>query len=138
MKLEMIFIGALTFGIIFVVMLGLYSEGLINYGVTANTDDTFGKMTSNMKQIYDYQDSVKSNIQGGTVSEEDAVDEMVSGGYKGIRNNPFTALTVATNASMTLAQETGFLSAPIVGYLVTIAIITAIFAVVALIFRFNS
>ena len=137
MKLEMMFIGALIFGLVFVVGLGIYGEGLSEYDVSVDTNSTFGQMTHNLKRIYDIQDSTKDQIQGGEVTDADAVDEMIKGGYTGVRSNPFTALTVAANASMTLGKETGFVSAPIIGFFMAVLSILVLFAIIALIFRFQ-
>lgn len=138
MKLENIFIGAVLFGLVFITGLQIYGEGLSRYDVEADTDSTFGKMSYNLKAIYDYQDDVKEKIQGGKVTDAQAVDEMVKGGYTGIRNNPFTAIEVATNATMTLAQETGYVSPELVGFFMTVFSLLVVFAIIQLIFRFRS
>lgn len=137
-KLEYLFIGVLLFGLVFVLGLGFLTEALSFYNVQADTSTTFGKMTYNLKAIYDYQDSMKEKIQGGTVTDESAVDEMVKGGYTGTRTGPFNALTIAGNATMTLAQEVGFIDPNILSFLMTIFSIFVLFAIIALIFRFRT
>lgn len=137
MKIEMMFIGAIFFGLAFVVGLGFLGDGLSNYNVDADTSSTFGKMSNDIKQIYDYQDSMKEQIQGGVVTDSDAVDQMLRGGYTSIRGNPFDAVSVAGNASMNLAKETGFLPADIIFFLMTTMAILLLFAIIALIFKFE-
>lgn len=137
MKLEMMFIGALLFGLVFVAGLNIYGEALSNYNVDVDTSNTFGKMSNNLQSIYDYQKNMKEDIQGGSVTDENAVDDMVSGGYKAIRTNPVSALTVATNASMVFAQETGVVDEYFVAFFVTVLAILVIFAIIAIIFKFE-
>jgi len=136
-KIEMMFIGVLLFGLVWILCLNIYADGLSNYNVDVDTDSTFGKMGSNLKQIYDIQDSMKTQIEGGEVSDEDAVDEMIKGGYTSIRSGPFSALKVATNATMVLAQETGFISSPIISFFMAVMIVLILFAILALIFKFR-
>ncbi|GAJ20474.1 unnamed protein product, partial [marine sediment metagenome] len=89
----------------------------------------------NLKEIYDAQESMKDLVQGGTVTDESAVDEMIKGGYTGIRSGPFSALYVTTNATMVLAQETGFVSAPVIAFFITVISVLIIFAILALILQ---
>ena len=137
MKLEMMFIGALAFGLVFIVFLGIYAESLDEYGVEVDTSTTFGKMSSNIQQLQTIQGNMKDEREGGAVTDENAVDDMIAGGYKAIRTNPFKAVTIAANASMTLAQETNFLTPEIISFLMyTIGILT-LFALIAIIFKFT-
>lgn len=137
MKLEMMFIGALAFGLVFVVFLGIYAEGLDEYNVEVDTSTTFGKMGYNIQQLQSIQGNMRGEIEGGAVTDENAVDDMIAGGYKAIRTNPFKAVTIATNASMTLAQETGFLSPDIIFFLTAVIGILTLFALIAIIFKFT-
>lgn len=138
MKLEMMFIGALSFGLVFVLYLGVYAEGLVNYDVDVDTSTSFGKLSYNAKQIQEYQDNVRASLQGGTVTDEDAVDAMVRGGYAGIRNNPFSSLSIAGNATETLLQEYQFVPAPVISFILLVISILVVFAIIALIFRFRT
>lgn len=138
MKLEMMFIGGLLFGLVFALGAGILGEGLSRYNIDSDTSTTFGKMSYSLKSVYDYQDNVKDKLQGGEVTDQDAVDQMIKGGYIGVRSSPFNALTVATNASMHLAQETGFVDAKIIGFLIFVMITLVTFAIVAIIFKFET
>jgi len=138
MKLEMAFIGALLFGLIFVTGLNLYGEGLSNYDKDIDTSSTWGKMSYNLKGVYDFQNDAKDKLQGGVVTDESAVDEMVKGGYTGIRANPFFAMSVAANATQTLAQETGYISPEVLSWGMAVFSILVIFSIIALVFRFRS
>jgi hypothetical protein len=138
MKLEMAFIGALLFGLVFVAGLNLYGEGLSKYNKDIDTSSTFGKMSYNLQGVYDFQQDSKDKLQGGIVTDESAVDEMVKGGYTGIRANPFFAMSVAANATQTLAQETGYVSPEILGWAMAVLSILIVFSIMALVFRFRS
>lgn len=137
MKLEMMFIGALFLGLIMITGSTIIGEGLSRYNVESDTTTTFGRVSYSLKSVYDYQDSMKENIQGGDVTDQDAVDQMLAGGYTSIRNQPFNALTAATNTTMILAMESGFISADIIGFFIAVISILVLFAIIALIFKFE-
>jgi len=136
MKLEMLMIGAVLFGLVFVLGVDIYSDMLSKYKVDIDTSTTFGKMSYNAKQIKDYESNMRSNIQGGIVTEENAVDDMIAGGYRAIQNNPYGAIDVAANATQTLMQETGMVPASVVSFLLLTLTILTTFAIIALVFRF--
>lgn len=137
MKIEMMIIGAVLFGLVFVLGVGFYGEMLSNYDVDVDTSSTFGKISYNAKQIYDYESSMRNDIQGGAVTDTNAVDDMVEGGYSAIKNNPFGALGIAANATETLMMEKDMIPAPAISFiLLTLSILTT-FAIIGLIFRFE-
>ena len=137
MKIEMMMIGAVLFGLVFILGLDVYSTMLSNYDVNVDTASTFGKMSSNAKQIKDEAESMRGSIQGGSVTEDNAVDGMVLGGYSAIRNNPFTAIGVASNATQTLMLENHMVPAEAVVFLMLVLSILTVFAIIALIFKFE-
>lgn len=137
MKLEMMFIGALFLGLVMITGSAVIGEGLSRYNVESDTTTTFGKVSYSLKNVYDYQDSMKENIQGGDVTDQNAVDQMLAGGYTSIRNQPFNALTAATNTTMLLAMESGFVNANIIGFFIAVISILVLFAIIALIFKFE-
>ena len=141
MKLEMFIIAFAAFGLIFLLGLGIYSEGLNVYNVDVDTSSSFGKISSNVKQLYGYNIDTKDKLTGGTVSDTDAVDEMIAGGYKGIRTSPFRSLSIATNITQTLVTETpmsGMVSPFIIQFLLLTLTVLVIFAIIYLIFRFQA
>lgn len=138
LKLEMMFIGVLIFGVIFAVGLNIYSEALSSYNVEDNTDSTFGKMKTNLRAVYEYQDDMKGKIQGDDVTSDDAVDDMVKGGYSSVRVMPFQTISTAANATMILGSELGFVDPLWMGFFLTILSILVITAIIALIFRFRT
>lgn len=137
MKIEMMMIGALLFGLVFALGIDVYSKMLSNYDVDIDTSTTFGKMSSNAKQIQDETESMRTAIEGGEVSEGGAEDDMFSGGYKAIKNNPFTALGVAKNATETLMFEMHMIPDDAIEIIMIIFSIFTLFAIIALIFRFQ-
>lgn len=141
MKIEMFIIAFAAFGLVFLLGIGIYGEGLRIYDVDVDTSSTFGKVSSNIKQLYGYSLETKEQLTGGKVSDTDAVDDMIAGGYKGIRTSPFKTLTIATNLTQTLVTETdmsGLVSPLIVQFIMLTLTVLVIFAIVYLIFRFQS
>lgn len=137
MKLEMLFIGAGIFGLVFVLFLGIYSEGINKYNPNIDTSTTFGKMSSSIAELSESSEDMRAKIKGGVVSDENAVDEMIAGGYKATKVNPFSVLAVASNATSTLMKETGYVSAPIISFLIFVLFVLTAFAVIYLIFRYK-
>lgn len=137
MKIEFIMIGALLFGLVFVTGYNVYGELLSNYDAEIDTSDTFGQMSFNVKELNEYSDNMRENIQGGAVTEGDAVDDMVEGGYSAIKDNPYGAVGIAANATETLMQESPFVPAEIKIFLLATLSILVTFAIIALIFRFE-
>ncbi len=141
MKLEMFIIGFAAFGLVFLLGVGVLSEGLNFYNVEMDTDSSFGKVSSNVKELYGYSLDTKDKIEGGTVSDEDAVNEMIAGGYKGIRTSPFRSLAMATNITQTMVTETpmaGMISPFIIQFILLVLTVLVIFTIIYLIFRFRS
>lgn len=141
MKLEMAVIAFAAFGLVFLLGLGIYSEGLNIYNVEVDTSSSFGKISSNVKELYGYSIDTKDKLTGGQVSDESAVDEMIRGGYTGIRTSPFRSLTIATNLTQTMVTETplsGMISPFIIQFILLVLTILVIFAIMYLIFRFQS
>lgn len=137
MKIEMMMIGAVLFGLIFVLGLDVYSSGLSDYDVSVDTSTTWGKMSYNAKQIKDYDKAMRDNIRGGSVTEGDAVDDMVRGGYESVKDSPFGAIGVAANATETLMMESHMVPAEVISFLMVTLSILVTFAIIALIFRFE-
>lgn len=141
MKLEMFVIGFAAFGLIFLLGLGIYSEGLNTYNVDVDTSTSFGKISYNVKELYGYSIDTKDKLTGGAVSDTDAVNEMIAGGYKGIRTSPFRSLTIATNITQTLVTETpmsGIVSPFIIQFILLVLTVLVIFTIIYLIFRFQA
>jgi len=137
MKIEYMMIGAVLFGLVFVLGTSIYGNTLSKYDVDIDTSTTWGQMGSNAKQIYDYDKDMRGSIQGGTVTETNAVDDMIEGGYSAIKNNPYSAISVAGNATYTLMKQARFIPAPAITFiLLTLSILTT-FAIIALIFKFQ-
>ena len=137
MKLESFFIGAALFSLVFTLGLSVYAENLSNYGVSAD-DSKFGKVTIQLKSVYDETDDMVDRLQGEAVTDQDAVDEMVRGGYTSIRSNPFTVASIATNATMQIAKESGFIHGAVIKWLTTVLVILVVFAIIAIVFRFRA
>lgn len=137
MKIEMILIGVLLFGLVFVLGYDIHTEMLKNYDVEIDTTDPFGRMSDNGKQIKNQVQLMRNDIQGGSVSEGTAEDDMIRGTYQAIKNNPFTAIGTAGNATETLMKETDIIPAEAIGVLLLILSILTIFAIIALVFRFQ-
>lgn len=141
MRLEYYFIGFAAFGLVFLLGVDILGEGLVIYDVEMDTDSSFGKISSNVKEIYGYSIDTKDKIEGGTVSDEDAVNEMISGGYKGIRTSPFRLLAMSTNITQTMVTKTdmkGMVSPLIVDFIILVLTVLVIFTIIYLIFRFRS
>lgn len=141
MKLENFIIGTVMFGVVFVVLYGtggFYSEFLTKYDVEIDNNDAFGKVAESIKtsDIMTVSDDINDKISGGTVSDEDALDEMVAGGYKSIKQNPYTVLKMAGNATTTITKETGIVNPNLTKLLITILTVLVSFAIIYLIFRF--
>lgn len=137
-KLEMIFISAIMLGVVFVAGLSLYSEGLTKYNVDVDTSTTWGKIGYNAKEINQLQIDTRNKLQGGTVSDESAVDEMIKGAYTGTRTNPFSAIEIASNATMTLFQETQMVPDFWISFLLLVLATILVWSIIALIFRFRT
>lgn len=137
MKIEMMMIGAILFGMVFIVGLDIYSEMLYQYDVNIDTNTTFGKMSFNAQQIKKEASDMRESITSGSVTEGNAVDDMVLGGYSAVRNNPFTIMGIAANSTETLMMESHMVPAPVVVLLMSILGILTIFAIIALIFKFE-
>lgn len=137
MKLQMLFIGALMFGVLFVIGLNVYGQIISDYDVNVDTPDEWGRLHSNLKQYYDTQEDLKSNIRGGTVTDADAVDDMIKGGYTGIRASPFEAVGLAANQTTQLMVDTDYVDPLFAALFAIILSIVVVFAIVELVFRFN-
>ncbi len=140
MKIEMLIIGIALFGLTFIVGLDIYSEGLGVYNVEIDTSSSFGKMSSNVQQLYGYSKDTKDKITSGIVSDEDAVNEMIAGGYTGMRSSSFNSLAIATNITQTLVTETtmsGIISPFIIQFLMLVLTVLVVFSILYIIFRFQ-
>jgi len=140
MKLEMFIIAISLFGLVFLLGLGIYGEGLNIYNVDVDTSSSFGRISSNIQQLYGYSLDTKDKLTGGQVSDTDAVNEIIAGGYTGIRTNPFKSLAIATNVTQTLVTETtmsGMISPYIIQFIILTLTILVIFAIMYFIFRFQ-
>lgn len=137
MKIEMMMIGAILFSLVIVLGTGIYGQMLSNYNVSVDTSNTFGKLSYTAKDLYQYDSNMRSNIQGGAVTDANAVDEMLEGGYSAVKTNPFGALGVAANSTEILLKEKDMIPAPAIAFiLLTLSILTT-FAIIALIFKFE-
>ena len=141
MKIEYFIIGIAAFGLVFLLGVGILGEGLVVYNVDMDTDSSFGRVSSNVKELYGYSLDTKEKIEGGQVSDEDAVNEMIAGGYKGIRTSPFRALSMASNITQYIVTQkdmSGMISPFIIQYLLLILTVFITFSIIYLIFRFRS
>lgn len=137
MKLEMIFVAVTLFAVVFIAGLNIYTEGATTYSVDTSADGVLGRVTENSNRIYELQDNMKDDLQGGTVTDEDAVDEMIKGGYTSIRNNPFSVLTAGFNATITILEEIPYVEDVWVGTFLIVMTALLIFGIIALVFRFT-
>lgn len=137
MKLEMLFIGALLFGLVFIAGFNLYAENLSTYSIDVDTNTTFGKLANEGKLLYDYNKDIQDKIAGQTVTDATAVDSMVSGGYTAIKNNPFNALAYASNTTQTLMLETDYVPVYMINFILIVLSILVTFAIIAIIFQFQ-
>lgn len=135
MKIESVLIGAALIGLVFVIGLNLLVETASNYSVATDTDNNFGKITSDLESSYKYGEDMKEKVQGGAITDENAVDEMVAGGFKGIKYNPLRAASVVTNTSTAIMKETGLVDANIIRFVTYTVMVLVLLAVVLFIFR---
>ena len=136
-KLENILIGTAFMSLIFVLFFGVYGEVLFTYNVSGDST-SFGKIGNNLKQTYELTDDMKTKIGSGPISDTNAVDEMVRGGYTGIRTNPFTAVTFVSNVTQTVAIETGYINPEIVKWTIYSLITITAILIIYLIMRFRT
>lgn len=137
-KLEAIFIALIVFTMVFQVGLDFYTENLSNYNVSGDTSK-FGSLSNTLKGSYDaQQQDMKSKITGGTVSDSNAVDDMVKGGYTAGRVNVFAAGVTALNATNIIAKETGLIPTIYTWALGAFITISVIWGLIYLIMRFRT
>lgn len=135
-KLENLWYAAVMIVVSLTVILAFYGNMLSNYSITGDTSK-FGKVSTSLKGIYDPGLDMKSQIQGGTISSGDAVNNMVSGGYTAIRNNPFTVGSTALNVTGTIIQESELGINPIFYWAAALLLMTTIaFGIIYMVFRY--
>lgn len=135
-KLENLWI---SIGILVVVMtIGsrFIAEGLSKYDVNGD-DSAFGRVSNELKYVYDTDINMKDKITGGTVTDDDAVNQMTKGGYTAIRNNPFTITSTAINTTMVIARESGMVDSIWLWVSGFILISLVALSIIYLIFRFR-
>lgn len=137
MKIEMMMIGAVLFGVVFSLGLNFYGEMLSNYNVDIDTSSTFGEISNNAKEIAKINDQMQGDIEGGSVTEGDAVEDMIAGGYSAIKNSPFSAIGVAAEATETLLLEFHMVPAEAIDFIILVLSLLTLFAIIGLIFRFE-
>lgn len=133
----MLFIAAAVFGLVFVLGLGFYTDSLGRYQVTAD-NSSFGLITQNFQELNEQSNDVKDKIQTQPVEDEDAVDAIVSGSYKAIKNNVFDSLAIGVNASKMFMKESDLVPGPVMIFLVLALSIITGFSILYLIFRFKA
>jgi hypothetical protein len=136
MKLEYIIIGILFFGFLMQLGVMIIADGVDKYDIPIDTSSKFGKIVDEQAKMYGYVDDMKTSMQGESISDTDAVNQMVAGAYKGIRTNPFTAVTVLNSSLVILQTETPFISPGIISFLIISLTVIMSFLILAIVFRF--
>ena len=128
-KLENVWYAPLMMIVALTVVLSFLGWSLSSYGVQGDTTK-LGSISTSLSSIYGTELSMKEQIQGNLITSGDAVNNMVSGAYTAARNNPFTAATIALNATQMMIQETNLGINPIFywafGIVLTVSIVWAL------------
>jgi hypothetical protein len=135
-KLENLWISIGILVVIMTVGSRIFEEGLSRYNVVGD-ESAFGKVSTELRNVYDADLNMKDKITGGTVTDDDAVNQMTKGGYTAIRNNPFTITSTAINTTMVIAKESGMVD-PIWNWVLGFILISlVVLSIIYLIFRFR-
>ena len=103
-KLENVWYAPLMMIVALTVVLSFLGWSLSSYGVQGDTTK-LGSISTSLSSIYGTELSMKEQIQGNLITSGDAVNNMVSGAYTAARNNPFTAATIALNATQMMIKK---------------------------------
>lgn len=139
-KLENIWFAIAFMVVGITVVLAFYNETTANYGIPSD-NSSLSKINTKLNEIYSPSLDMKSKIQGGEVTSDDAVNNMMYGGYTAVRNNPFTVAAIGLNATNIMVNEASPMLGGINGIFViaigTIIVVSIAFAILYMLFRYR-
>ena len=137
MEIHKYLLGFLMFSFIVVSTLFVFNDINDSYDMNLNIDDDFNGTYNKINETYNLgqnikEDTLGANIEGG----EESWESMTKGGYKGTKRSITGSFTLAGTIMEDISRALGIPSF-IITFALTAITLTAVFAVIYMVFRFK-
>lgn len=133
MKPEAIFVGGSLCGLVIIIGMFFVVETSQNYDVPLD-NSSFSRATEKAVAVYALGGEIQGKLEGETVSESSAFDNILSGSYLALRSL-MGSIGILGSIITVIAKELPFVHPVIIGTLIAIGIISFFMSIVYLAFR---